>query len=393
MKNESQGIINLWNRFWFSEEPKDILCLLRIFFGIIFLMKLTGCTGFMTNMHVELSIPQHTFSSDYVYRLSGFVQSVPGFGWLPLPSYKTYLLIEDIVFVLALFFTSGLFATYTGPLLAMLYGYLFVLDQMGYHHHTFLFVIVLFILGFSNCSSRYSLDSYLHGGTFGKVKGIAMPRRMLQILVSAIYFFGALSKINPGWLSGDIIRVLGMSGALHGPLGHFIMKSQFYLPLSVSTPILEFFLAIALWFDKTVRIAVLCGVLFHLVIDMTINVSTFSFQMIALYTVFAYPGTKSTTIFIDPGKVKQAVLIRFLLLFDWLRRFGTVVMKGGTPAAIPEVYTKSGILVRKRGGDILTGIDAFSCVLGMLPLFFPFAWLIKIFSSVRRNISRDHNPA
>lgn len=372
-----QRLFSSWNQFWFSRESRDTLCLLRIFFGIVLIMKLTGSTGFLMDFKFEPDFPDHQFFSVNSYRLDGFRQPIPGFEWLPSPSFGSYLLIEKILLLLAVLFTAGFITRFTGPALALLFGYLFVLDQMSYHHHVFLFVIVLFILGFTNCSSRYSIDSLAGIHKPAPPEGVATPRRMLQVLVSVIYFFSSFSKMNEGWFSGDIIRLFYQSGSIHEPLRDYIAEYNLFQFMSVSTVLIEFFLAFALWILPLRRVAVLAGVFLHLIIDMTIDVSTFSFQMIALYTVFAFPECRTNTIYLDSKNIKQKCIARAFMMFDWLRRFRTKYTDKDRETAKPD--GASGQLVTGNpDGSLNREIAAYIHITALLPLLFPLSWFLSL---------------
>lgn len=99
--------MNKWNKFWFEERSRQSLCLLRIFYGIVFLFKLTGFHNLQYIDRLKFRFTKHTFSRDKDFYLEDFSNPVPGFDWLPIPSFTQYQAVEDILFVCTFFLLLG----------------------------------------------------------------------------------------------------------------------------------------------------------------------------------------------------------------------------------------------------------------------------------------------
>ena len=273
-----------WNGFWFGTQESKTLSMLRIAIGAVFLLYLMNIYGVFSGNAISLEFPRHTFSIESQYRLDGYRLPIPGFGWLPVPSFDQYRDIENLLFVLAIFFTAGMFTRIVGSLMSLLFAYLFVLTQFSYHHYIFLLVLMLLIIGFSPCADYWSIDAYITHKPPKKRR--VTPLRMLQVLTSTIYAFTIIHKLQAGWLEGKTIGVLMESGTFGGPLlpllSHLVIAPL--LPFTILLSML--FVAIGLWFPRTRLWAIAIGVLLHIGIDTTMDVGTFSYQMIALYLAF-----------------------------------------------------------------------------------------------------------
>ncbi|NIQ14477.1 MAG: HTTM domain-containing protein, partial [Candidatus Dadabacteria bacterium] len=192
-----------WNNFWFEERSRQTLCLMRIFIGLTFLYKQIIFNNLLVK-GIVVEFPQHSIKSQEDFYFDVFRNPIPGFEWLPYPTLAQYHMIEDLMFILTIFFVVGLFVRIVGPLIAITYLYFFMLSQFVYYHHIMNFAVVFLILGFSNCSDHYSLDSLIK-----KIKKVPrrkiLPIRLFQVFISIIYFFSFIQKLKGGWLTGDIM--------------------------------------------------------------------------------------------------------------------------------------------------------------------------------------------
>jgi len=198
-------ILKIWDSFWFRHESTESLSLLRIVFGFVLLLKLTGVHGLYRLGDITARFPKHYFNTERNFLFDGFNLAVPGFDWLPTLSLVQYQFLETAIFIFAILFVVGLSTRFVGPILALSYGYLFVITQFTYSHHIYLLVLVLLILGFSRSGDHYSLDAYIRGKHNRAPDRSIMPTRLIQVLVTSVYFFGLVAKLNAGWFDGMIL--------------------------------------------------------------------------------------------------------------------------------------------------------------------------------------------
>ncbi|MHA7173107.1 hypothetical protein [Arthrobacter monumenti] len=116
-----------------------------------------------------------------------------------------------------------------------------------------------------------------------KVRGyqeshLTWPDMLIMTQISVVYFFTAIAKINPVFLSGEMLR-----SAMWIPLPDFA-----HVPLSVGAVVMGLFLAFALWSRKLVKGAIVGGVVLHMSIVVTLDLPLVLFAF-ALLTLGTYP--------------------------------------------------------------------------------------------------------
>jgi len=318
-------LIRLWNKFWFEERSRQSLCLLRIFFGIIFFFKLTGFHNLQRIGEMRFRFPKYSFYSERNFHFEGFKNPIPGFEWLPVPDFYQYHIIEELLLIASVFFILGIFTRYIGIFISVVFTYLFLLSQFSYHHHTFLFVVVLLILGFSRCNDHYSIDSLIYKKE--NKKGKILPIRLLQVFISIVYSFSFIQKLNYSWLSGDIILLFLKERSIRGDFTEFMNSilsgpylEYFWRSLGPFTLFAEGLLAFGLWFPRLRRFTILVGIMLHIGIDLTIGVATFSLQMMALYIVFIYPESNQNTVYYDGKNLLHRFVVLPGKILDWFQR-------------------------------------------------------------------------
>lgn len=356
-------------------------------------------TGFHNLQRIErmhFDFPKYTFSSLRHFHLEGFRNPVPGFEWLPVPDFYQYQFIEEILLVASVFFIFGLFTRAAGILISVVYLYLFLLSQFTYHHHIFNFVIAMLILGFSTCNDRYSLDSMIFG--IGPDKRKILPIRLIQVFVSIVYTFSFIQKLNYPWISGDIVILFLTQQTISGDFTEFInsllskpYNLYFWKALGPFTVFGEGLLAFGLWVPRLRRFTILVGVLLHTGIDITIGVSTFSFQMMALYIAFIYPESKQNTVYYDGKKIQHRLLVLFGRLFDWLQRIRwTDYNSDGFSRR--GIENTGGLKFARQSGRPSGGIKFVYGVTSLLPLTFVFSFIPGLYLFIKKRVNRLKKP-
>ena len=376
--------MNKWNKFWFEERSRESLCLLRIFYGIVFLFKLTGFHNLQYIGDLKFRFTKHTFYKEKDFYLDGFSNPVPGFDWLPTPSFLQYQAIEDILFVCAIFFIIGFFTRFFGVLIAVTYTYLFLISQFSYHHHFMNFVVVLLILGFSNCSDHYSLDSLINKKDYLKRK--ILPIRLIQVFISIVYLFSFIQKLNFSWFSGDMILLFLSQGSIKGDFADLVnsafnieflssYKNYFWRLLGPFTIFSEGLLIFGLWVVKLRRFTILIGLLLHLGIDITMGVGTFSMQMMVLYIAFIYPESYQNTVLYKNGSFRHRVIVFLGRMLDWLQR-----VKWENQSEVGKMVFYA------QDKKYRTGTDLTFSLLSLFPLTFIPSFLLGIYIAVRNRM-------
>ena len=158
-----------------------------------------------------------------------------------------------------------------------------------------------------------------------------LPIRMLQVVISIIYFFSFIQKLRGGWLTGDIMIVFHDQGSIYGPfidLLDNIFSNQILRPyehycwrfFSWFTLFAEGLLVFGFWVPRLRRFTMLVGVILHFGIDLTMRVAAFSFQMFCVYMAFILPEAKQHRFLYNGDNSSHKILVFIGKLLDWFQR-------------------------------------------------------------------------
>lgn len=209
----------------------------------------------------------------------------PLLGWAPAPStgaVVTYL-------VLGLVTGAGLVLGVETSKMAVACGLLNVAvlawDEQTYSSHRVLATLLVFYLAFARSDRAWSVAS--RGRPVTAVPW--WPQLLMMAQLSVVYWFAALSKLNPVFLSGD-----GLRSWVWWPLPDWI-----FAPMALATIGTEIFLSIGLWFRRTRAVAVAVGLGLHasivLMLDDPTPLVAFALETVPLYLLFlrrpsSFPG-------------------------------------------------------------------------------------------------------
>lgn len=143
----------------------------------------------------------------------------------------------------------GLAARPAAATLAALLGYYILLDQQLYSNHMYLLLLLLLFLTLARSDAAFSLFARRRAAP-GSVPG--WPVLLIKLQITSVYVFGAVTKINPAFLSGAVI-----AGVVALPLP---LSPTF---LAVLTIVTELFIAYGLWRPRLRPLAALAGLGLH----------------------------------------------------------------------------------------------------------------------------------
>jgi hypothetical protein len=359
--------LNGWKAFWFKTSPNQTLCIFRIVIGLILLLKLTGLNGIHRWPTWKIQFPKHAFNQKKRFFMESFYNPHPLFEWLPSPSMEYFIIADYFLFVLTILFTIGLFTRIVGPLIALWFVYFTFSSQYHAYHHQVFFTFIFIVIGFSPCADYFSVDRFLAPSNHKPRNRMMMPLRLLQCYLAIVYAGSGLVKWSPEWFSGEIIEMLYNDKLIKGHFKDFIFKYTSYQMMGIYTVCTETFLIFALWSKKTRKIGILSGIFLHLGIDMMMEVTTFSYQMISMYVLFLEPNIRMTKVTYSSDNKLLWKTMRFAQLLDWLLR-----VEWNHNSKI------KGIIVIEPDGKVRHGFDAVLEVLTRLPLTFIPATILQI---------------
>lgn len=165
------------------------------------------------------------------------------------------------------------------------------------HHHVSLLTISIGLLAATGSGRSFSVDRW-RALQRAEAAGAPAPRELaprwgdwlIALQVSAVYFWGAIDKTQPAFLSGERMEHI----LIYYYLGSDAPEAWWFPPLmqalAIATVIFEYTLAIGLWLPRWRRWLWPLGILFHAVIYLTMPVWTFTVTMFALYAFFLPPA-------------------------------------------------------------------------------------------------------
>lgn len=155
-------------------------------------------------------------------------------------------------------------------------------------------LIFLPILTFAPAGEKFSLDQLIRkqfAKSYKEKLHSPFAQRLLQFALTSIYIRGFLSKIvSHAWTHSTN----GLNYSIHSVwMKHGLpraLETQWFYSLATWITLgIEFSLFTLIWFKTTRYWTLAIGVLFHLILNYSLNVDFLEYAMIASYVLFIYP--------------------------------------------------------------------------------------------------------
>ncbi len=206
-----------------------------------------------------------------LHRLQAGHIHAPLIAWLPAPDFIPGALIAVGLLAAGVGLILGILPWLCAAAIALTHFGLMVLDLQFYSNHRWLLVLLCVWLVFAKSDRAYSLWRWPRRTPDPDGDQVPWwPQLLIMVTVFTVYLFGALSKINPSWLAGNVIRndVDGWVPAV---------------PVAWGTIPVELFIGFALWFPRTRLIAVFIGVILHASFMVFMNASSLTFFALLMW--------------------------------------------------------------------------------------------------------------
>jgi hypothetical protein len=288
--------------------------------------------------------------------------------WL-VPSHRVYAVILAARVCLAVMVLIGIWAR---PSLALssLFGFWILLcDRNQFHHNRYSLYVYALLLSLTLCDRSWrATEPAVPEPRRGPFWGV----RLTQIQISIVYLASGASKLlDPEWRDGLVVgdRInrfahVAIAQGVPRSLVEFLGKPDTSSALAKLAIMTELVICVALWIRPTRVVALWWGFWFHLTIQATSKVETFSILALAMYGVFVTPDFRSRTLRYDPSRVTGKLAGIFVPLLDWFARFQVEPWE-------PDDQRGHSIVVVRRDGELATGVRAFAMMTRCLPLLFP----------------------
>ncbi|MFT5684916.1 MAG: hypothetical protein ACI8RZ_005861 [Myxococcota bacterium] len=221
-----------------------------------------------------------------------------GSQWLPYRHHEWHMLLLAASFFLSttamlVGWRSRMSTAWTGlTMLAIYYG----AGQYGgnepfTHHHVYLLAFAPCLLACTECGRSWSWDRWraVQRGDAPPERGPTWGLTLITVQLSQIYLWGALSKCNSGYLSGERLEQIFLRLYTGSDYPDFPGFHELMVIAAVGSVVLELSLAVGVFVRRTHRVLLPVGVAFHAVMYVTLPVATFSATMWLLYLAVLDP--------------------------------------------------------------------------------------------------------
>jgi hypothetical protein len=284
-----------------------------------------------------------------------------------VPGHVVYTAIVAAQLLLAVLVVAGHRARTALALSALLGLYVLSCDRLQFHNNRYALLLYALLLSLAPC------DRSVHIGLPLPRTGPLWAARLAGLQLSIIYVAsGGAKLLDPDWRSGAVLLErfhLYGAQALAAGVPPWVMDrlarpdaASALAKLAIAT---ELLLAVALWSRPMRAMALWWGVWFHLVIQVTASVESFSWLTLAMYGVFVTPDVRARRFFYDRSRFRGRFFARAVLLLDWLSRFE---VKAWEPDDVKRGHS---VVVVRRDGTHATGLGAAAMVARCIPPFFP----------------------
>ena len=282
-----------------------------------------------------------------------------------VPSRAVYAGLVFARVVLGVLVAAGMRGALLGS--ALVGTYVLLCDRVQFHNNRWALFCYAALLAFAPCDRSFRLRARP-----GSRVGPLWAARLAQLQVSLVYLAsGGAKLLDPDWRGGRVLlerfRLYGaqaLDAGVPAALVAWLSREDVTSALAKLAIATELLLAVGLWSRRTRVVALWWGVWFHLVIEATSRVESFTWLTLAVYVLFVTPDVGARKVFFDAARSASRRAARAVKLLDWLSRFG---VGPGTP----EVVARGSFVVADRDGTLTTGLRAFTLVARCVPLLFP----------------------
>lgn len=188
-----------------------------------------------------------------------------------------------LLILTSLLASLGYFTRFHLCLTLVLFSALHGVDQIAEKAVETIIIVVLAILIMSPCGHVLSVDNWMQERP-RLLKTTIFWQRLLQFHFAQIYFFAGVTKITvPEWPTGAVAlqSMHGRWGSEFGVWLSGLLPDVCVRALGLGTILFELLIGFFLFQPKTNRAAVGCALLFHLGIELTMNVGTLGLHFLA----------------------------------------------------------------------------------------------------------------
>lgn len=212
-----------------------------------------------------------------------------GFEWVK--SFGTYnYLIFILCIASALCVALGLKYRMAIITFFLSFTYIELIDKTTYLNHYYFISILSFLLIFLPAHAFFSLDNTLNKKSYAHVPKWTIDS--LKLLISIVYFYAGLAKINSDWLFRAMPLKIWLPSKYDLPLigGNLMQQEWFHFAMSWSGMLYDLSIPFLLVYRKTRIFAFVLVVFFHLFTRVLFPIGMFPYIMIISALIFFDAG-------------------------------------------------------------------------------------------------------
>lgn len=217
-----------------------------------------------------------------------------GFEWIkPLSENGMYVLFYALL-VCAVFIMIGLFYRIAMLSFFLIFTYIELIDKTNYLNHYYFVSIICFILVFVPANQAFSVDNKL-----SKKADIALIPNfyilIIQLQLFLVYFFAGIAKINYDWLIDAQPLKMWLPAFSHFYIiGPYLEQNWVAYLFCWFGCIYDLSIGFLLFNKRTVNIAYVFVLIFHIATALFFNIGMFPYVMIVITSIFFKEKTHVT---------------------------------------------------------------------------------------------------
>ena len=247
------------------------LSVFRIFFGLMMFISIIRfwSKGWIKTLYLE---PKFHFS-------------YYGFDWVKPLGEFTYILFI-ICGLSALFVSIGFKYRFSIITFFLSFTYIELMDKTTYLNHYYFISILSFLMIFLPADKFFSVDNLKRKNYFAKIPKWTID--CIKILISIVYIYAGLAKINSDWLLKAMPLKIWLPSKYDIPIiGDYLLQQEWvhYL-MSWSGMIYDLSIPFLLLYKKTRVFAFILVIIFHLFTAVLFPIGMFPYIMIVASLIF-----------------------------------------------------------------------------------------------------------
>jgi len=270
----SKPTLVAWRQRLFAPVDGASLAVFRIVFGAFVAIDAWRylAYGWVRAYYIEPQIHFTYFGFD-------FVRPWPG-DWM--------IVHFAVMSGVALLVAAGLFYRVSAPLLALLYGYVFLLEASVYMNHHYLMALLALLLACLPAHHALSIDR--RRGVVARESVLFGAVVLVRFQLAIVYLYGALAKLNVDWLGGEPMYSTLVRRADEVPaLAHLVPPALLASAIAWAGVVVDLAIPVLLLRRRTVWWGIALATVFHLVNGFALRIGVFSWLMVGALLIFLPP--------------------------------------------------------------------------------------------------------